>query len=147
MSSVRAQPATIARSPSFVLEEPYAPRPISALGVEVIDGWRVKVYGIAYDRPEPRKELVEAALAAAAARLPRPAVTSYWHGAAFLGVHDGRGANFVFVDWWQHENELRHHLYLSPSEAPTELRPAAIDVDPIACAWDQIGRASCRERV
>jgi hypothetical protein len=124
------------RSLNLVLEEPYAPRPITALGLETIDGWRIKVYGIAYDRPTPRRELVDAALEVAAARLPHPAVTWCHHGAAFLGVHDGRGVNFVFVDWWQHENELQHHVYLSPSDTPAALRPAAADVDPIACAWD-----------
>ncbi len=43
--------------------------------------------------------------------------------------------NFVFLDWWEHENELHHHVFFSPGDRPKELRPATSD-DPIACVWD-----------
>jgi prepilin-type processing-associated H-X9-DG protein len=103
--------------------------------VESLDGWRIKVYGIAYGRPEPRPELVDAGRAVARERLPRPAVTETRYGVGFLGIHDGRGANFVFVDWWERENELHHHVYFSSPDKPAELRPPA-DGDPVACTWD-----------
>ena len=117
------------------LAEAYTPRPISALGVEEIAGWRLKVYGIAYGRDGPRPELVDASLAAASERLPQPPITEARYGIGFLGVHDGRGENFVFVDWWAHENELHHQILFSPSDEPGQLR-AGTDGDPIACAWD-----------
>lgn len=53
----------------------------------------------------------------------------------FLGVHDGRTANFVFVDWWAHENELYHHVYVSPTDEPSRLSYAT-PTGLAACVWD-----------
>jgi hypothetical protein len=117
------------------LGEPYRPRPILPLGIEAASGWRLKVYGIAYERASPRSDLVAAAKTAAFELLPQPAETETRYGVGFLGIHDGRGHNFVFVDWWEQENELHHHVFFSPSDRPAELRPAA-DGDPAACVWD-----------
>ena len=117
------------------LAEPYRTRTIGPLGIEARDGWRIKVYGIAYDRKAPRSELVDAATAVAFEVLPTPPASETRYAVGFLGVHDGRGENFVFVDWWEHENELHHHVFFSPSAEPAGLRPA-VDGDPIACVWD-----------
>jgi hypothetical protein len=79
--------------------------------------------------------LIEAAKRIARERLPQPAVGVGRYGVGFVGVHDGRGANFVFVDWWADENELHHHVYTS---APDELErfdyttPTGLS----ACVWD-----------
>jgi hypothetical protein len=56
-------------------------------------------------------------------------------GHGFLGVHDGRGGNFVFVDLWEEENELHHHVVFSTAADPGPLRRAT-SADPIACVWD-----------
>ncbi len=88
-----------------------------------------------YRREAARRELLEAAEAEAERILPTPAVTATRYGVGFLGVHDGRGGNFVFVDWWEHENELHHHVFFSMSADPGALRPATA-ADPIACVWD-----------
>ena len=117
------------------LTERYEPRPVVRLGLEERAGWRLKVYGIAHGRDEPRPELVAAALAAADERLPRPPATDERYGVGFLGIHDGRGGNFVFADWWGRENELHHHVFFSSHEEPAVLRAAA-EGDPIACVWD-----------
>lgn len=119
----------------MALHERYEPRRITPLGIHGVDGWRLKLYGIAFGRDQPRPELVTAALEAAAAPLPQPLLSESRYGVGFLGVHDGRGGNFVFVDWWEQENELHHHVFFSSSEEPAQLR-AAVDGDPIACAWD-----------
>jgi hypothetical protein len=42
------------------------------------------------------------------------ATPSYHLG--FLGVHDGRTSNFVFLDYWAEENELHHHVFVSPAD-------------------------------
>jgi hypothetical protein len=125
------------------LQEPYKSRPIRFLELWEESGWRMKVYGIAYQRDLPRRELIEAAKRVARERLPQPAITPNRYGAGFLGVHDGRGANFVFVDWWQDENELHHHVYVSPADHPEKLEyvtPTGLT----ACVWDL--RVLCFER-
>lgn len=115
--------------------EPYRTRPIRHLETTEFQGWRIKVYGIAYEGPVPERSLVEAALQTALPTLPGPAVTDDRYGVGFLGVHQGRGSNFVYIDWWARENELHHRVWFSAQAAPTSLRAAQPD-DPIACAWD-----------
>ena len=115
------------------LQEPYQKRPVRFLDVWQHNGWRLKVYGIAYQRDLPRPELVAAAHETAAWMLPE--ITADRYGVGFMGVHDGRGANIVFVDWWANENELFHNVYYSPPEAPRILR-AARPGELTACTWD-----------
>jgi hypothetical protein len=117
------------------LAEPYIPRPVAALGTWRHGDWRMKKYTIAYRREAARTELIEAAEAAAADILPTPAITPIRYGVGFLGIHDGRGAGLVFVDWWENENDLQHHVFLSPDQDRGTLRPAAA-TDLVACVWD-----------
>jgi hypothetical protein len=117
------------------LAEPYVRRSVRCLSSLTFDGWRVKLYGIAYRGERPVQALVDAAVAAAQASLPRPAVTHDRYGVGFVGAHDGRGANFVFVNWWANEDELHHRAWLSSKEEPGRLRATGPD-DFTACAWD-----------
>ncbi len=116
------------------LQEPHRTRPIRFIELWQEATWKLKVYGISYQRPLPRPELIEAAK-----RIARPhllPVNGHKHyGVGFLGVHDGRGANFVFVDYWADENELHHHVYVSPSDKP-ELFEYVTPTGLIACVWD-----------
>lgn len=118
----------------IALQEPYQPRPIRFLELWQEVAWRIKVYGIAYLRLLPRPELLTAAKQIA--RMQLASVQSQSHyGVGFVGVHDGRGANFVFVDYWADENELHHHVYVSPSDQPEALEyvtPSGL----VACVWD-----------
>lgn len=82
--------------------------------------WRLKVYGIAYQGEYPRARLIEIAKALASERLPLLAGTEGCYGVGFLGVHDGRGADVVFIDWWAEENELHHHVYMSSHSQPDQ---------------------------
>jgi hypothetical protein len=117
------------------LTERYATRPVRFLQISERDDWRLKVYGIAYGRERPDATLVDAAVAAGHGQLPTPAATADRYGVGFLGVHQGRAVNFVFVDWWAQENELHHHVWFSEQSQPTALR-AWRPEDPIGCAWD-----------
>jgi hypothetical protein len=117
------------------LTEPYRPRTVRCLEVAEFDGWRIKVYGIAYEGSTPERTLVGAALDTARPNLPDPAITDDRYGVGFLGVHQGRSSNFVFLDWWAQENELHHRIWFSSQTQPASLR-AARPGDPIACAWD-----------
>lgn len=85
--------------------------------------------------PWPRHDLVLAAKRVAAERLASIASSIRHYSVGFLGIHDGRTANFVFVDWWADENELHHHVYVSPSDDPNALAyrtPTGL----AACVWD-----------
>lgn len=122
----------------ITLDEPYQPRPIRFLGLWPFgSGWRMKAYGIRYspggaqDTPDPA--LLQAARHLAETRLSD--VHSNHYGIGFIGIHQGKTGNFVFVDWWADENELHHHVYVSTSEHPTAfdyLTPTGLT----ACAWD-----------
>ena len=70
-----------------------------------------------------------------AQRLDAVAGSVRHYSVGFLGVHDGRTANFVFVDWWADENELHHHVYVSPADAPARLEHAT-PTGLAACVWD-----------
>jgi hypothetical protein len=122
-------------TPSMItLQEPYQTRPIRFLELWQETQWRIKVYGIAYRRPLPRPELINAAKHVARSHL-LSVEGQQQHGVGFLGVHDGRGANFVFIDYWADENELHHHVYVSPANKPEALEyvtPSGL----IACVWD-----------
>ena len=121
--------------PHITLTEDYRPRRFTDLGTLEHDGWMLKITGIAYHSAEPRPELVEASLVVARDVLPRPAVSDDRYGIGYLGIHDGRGACFTFVDWWEAENELHHHTFTAPWDEPAGLE----DVTGhgfVACAWD-----------
>jgi hypothetical protein len=95
--------------------------------------WRMKLYGIACDGELPRPELMSAAKRIAAEQLAKETAPSYKVG--FIGVHDGRDACFIFVDFWGNENELFHRVFLSRDNDPAQLRPAAPG-DSSVCVWD-----------
>ena len=123
------------------LSEPYAPRPIAFLGLEEIASWRLKLYGIVYRGASPRAELVDAARRLAAREVAALEPQGYQVG--FFGVHDGRGSNFVFLDWWAEENELHHRVFVSPSASPENLEERT-GSGLLACVWDL--RVICFER-
>lgn len=65
------------------------------------------------------------------------------YNVGLIGVNDGRGAIFAFVDCWADENELHHHVFVSPKEAVekleykmpaghSELEPLHLDENQIA---------------
>lgn len=117
------------------IQENYKPRPICFLELWETFGWRLKVYGIAYRRSVPRPELIAAAKVVAHQRLLESANDQKNYGVGFLGIHDGRTANFVFVDWWAEENELHHHVYVSHTDKP-EMLEYVTPTGLVACVWD-----------
>jgi hypothetical protein len=91
-------------------------------------GWRLKVYGIAYQGEYPRARLIEKAKELESERLPLLAGTEGCYGVGFLGVRDGRGADVVFIDWWAEENELHHHVYVASHSQPVILFQEGDDI-------------------
>jgi hypothetical protein len=113
----------------------YAARSIRFLELWEPGGWRIKVYGISHRPTPPSAPLVEAARAAARGILVQPAVSPGRYGIGFMGVHEGRGENLVFVDWWGNENELFHHVFVSSPRAPGQLEDVTM-TSRSACVWD-----------
>ena len=117
------------------LEAPYRTRPIRFLDYWHVDDWRMKAYGIACAGDAPQTALVEAARAVTEARLATSGAATRHYHLGFVGIHQGKIGNFVFVDWWADENELHHHVYVSPGDEPARLEymtPTGL----AACAWD-----------
>ena len=94
--------------------EPYQTRPIRFLELYEAEGWRLKLYGICSDAPLPRPGLIATMKRLALNRLPYPADGGDRYGVGFAGVHQGRGATYVFADWWAEENEIRHFNFHAP---------------------------------
>jgi hypothetical protein len=114
---------------------PFRPRPVQFLEVWEEAGWRMKVYSICYNRQHPRPELVEAARRVVRQHLSATPADANAYGVGFVGIHDGRRKNFVFVGWWAEENELYQHLYVSPADQPGKLEyvtPSGLS----ACVFD-----------
>jgi hypothetical protein len=113
----------------------YKKRPIRYLELLRVGEWRLKEYGISYIGESPGLELVAAARNVAAQCLSARGNLTNHYGFGFLGIHEGKTGIFVFVDWWADENELHHHVYVSPSDRPGDLEyktPTGLS----ACVWD-----------
>src|ERR1041385_5101876 len=113
---------------------PYTPRPIRFLELWKPLGWQIKVYGIAYNRPAPEPSLVGKAKEIAASRLAAIPPGLQHYSVGFLGVHQGKTGDFVFIDWWADENELHHHVYVAagPGRDFSYVTPSGLS----ACVWD-----------
>lgn len=114
---------------------PYKERPIKFLELWTCGEWRLKVYGISFNRAEPERALVTRAKTLAAERIEASSNATEHYSAGFLGVHEGRTSNFVFVGWWANENELYHHVYVSPLDAPGQFTYQTSS-GLTACVWD-----------
>jgi hypothetical protein len=116
------------------LGRPYEPRPVRFVRREDVDGWRLKLYGIALAGNEPRSELVAATRELAATILPRPAVSDNRYGVGFATAHDAATACIALVYWWQSENELHQRIYVAPKADPEALEP--VFDQPAGCVWE-----------
>lgn len=125
------------------LNEPYRARQIRFLDLWTIGDFRIKAYTISYRNRALDPSLIAAARSTAQQRLEQSAPESNHYNVGFVGIHEGRDGNFVFVDWWADENELHHHVYVSAAATPAALEyrtPTGLS----ACAWDL--RVICHER-
>lgn len=117
------------------LSQAYETRPLRFLDHWHIGDWRLKAYTIAYGNRPVQEPLLAAARRVAEERLRLSAAQTAHYHVGFVGVHEGKTGNFVFVDWWADENELHHHVYVSPLAEPAALEyrtPSGL----AACIWD-----------
>jgi hypothetical protein len=116
------------------LGRPYEPRPVRFIRRVDMDGWRLKLYGIALAGKEPREDLVAATRELAATILPRPAVSDRRYGVGFATAHDAATACIALVYWWQSENELHQRIYVAPKDDPKALEQ--VPHQPAGCVWE-----------
>jgi hypothetical protein len=116
------------------LEIPYRPRHVRFIRREDVEGWQLKLYGIAMNGEEPRPEFVEAVRDLAATVLPQPSVADDRYGVGFAIAHDARWLGIALVYWWQSENELHQRIYVSPKDDPRAFTP--VENQPAGCVWE-----------
>jgi hypothetical protein len=104
-------------------------RPVTRYGVELLNDWPTKLYGLAVEG-EPGQELLDAARALAASILP----TTSERRAAFVIAHRARPACFVLIYWWSSPVDLALAYFRSPLEHPTDLTP--MPVYSTGCVWE-----------
>ncbi|MGH3036649.1 MAG: isochorismatase [Gaiellaceae bacterium] len=121
-------------SPPVGLGRPYERRHIRFIRHEDVDGWRLKLYGIALNGREPDPEFVEATRDLAASVLPRPAAGDDHYGVGFATAHDATSLYIALIYWWQSENELHQRIYVSPKDDPIAF--TQVENQPTGCVWE-----------
>ena len=96
--------------------EPYRDRAIRPLGVRAVEGWRLKVYGIAPFGRTLHLPVYEDGFAVAARVLPQPPVTPHRAGVGFATFHEGKGVHYLSLGWWDRESELFSRLMVRGAE-------------------------------
>ena len=116
------------------LEAPYQPRHVRFIRREDVEGWRLKLYGIALNGKEPDPEFVEATRDLAASVLPQPPAGADRYGVGFATAHDAASAYIALVYWWANENELHQRISVSPKRSPIAFVP--VENQPAGCVWE-----------
>lgn len=126
--------AAAAAAPATAPErfEPYRPRLTRFAGVRAASGFRLKEYLIAYEDRAIDVRRFEPGIALALRALPAPAVAQARPGVGFLVAHQGRGADYVVLAFWDRENELPLRVFVS--ERSGAWRPAQGGES--VCVWD-----------
>ena len=115
---------------------PYAPRPIEYLGVVEHRDWRLKLYSIVHgDVPVDREDFARG-FRLVVHHLPEPAVpvTGERLGVGFLIAHQGNGASYAVLAWWDAENELPLRVAVRRTDERGGWRPARGRES--ICVWD-----------
>ncbi len=113
--------------------EPYRPRRVQFHGLREVEGYRLKHYSIAYRPDEPiRHDDFERGFALAFDALPRPARSSVRPGVGFMIAHQGRGADYAVLAWWDRENELPIRVSIRESGGAWRAARGGESV----CVWD-----------
>jgi hypothetical protein len=112
---------------------PYAPRDIRFHDLRHVQGWTLKRYAIRLD-PATTTEWDDfaPALELAERTLPPPDREAGRPGFAFVIAHAGRGADYLVLGWWNHENELPLAIWVRKDDQPWRAAERGESV----CVWD-----------
>jgi hypothetical protein len=116
----------------------YAERLVRFIGIWEMNGWSLKVYGISATRDPSDKDTVSSVMIESGRQIAEavftrdPTTNSY--GLGYIIFHEGRLANWLLLDWWADEIQIRHQLYRSDSADPAGFQRVTSDL--IACIWE-----------
>lgn len=110
---------------------PYAPRPTEFQGVLRHGDWRLRHWTIRYGDGPLAVERFTGGRGLALASLPAPALTNARPGVGVLIEHQGNGADYVVLAWWDRENELPIRVFIRDGEAWRVARGSES-----VCVWD-----------
>jgi hypothetical protein len=111
----------------------YAARPVRFLGLARPTDYQIKKYSIVYAAPF-RADDFAAGFRLVFETLPRPAVADGRPGVGFAIAHQGNGADYAVLGWWDNENELPLRVVVRPQAPDATWRPAR-DSESV-CVWD-----------
>lgn len=117
------------------LSEAYRSRRIRFIERWELDGWQLKVYGIAHaDRPWPSREVLGAASAYTRQQLAAARNTPDHYGVGFVIAHAGREGTFLLIDWWAGENMLYQSVGFAAGAGGADFMAAPAHL--VACVWE-----------
>ncbi|HLF56236.1 MAG TPA: hypothetical protein VI942_05250 [Thermoanaerobaculia bacterium] len=111
---------------------PYAPRPIRFHGVRELVGFRLKDYSIVHRAGTVDWLDFARGFEVVLDQLPRPAVANGRPGVGFRIAHQGDGARYAVLAWWDRENELPLRIAVRRGAEPWR----AARADESVCVWD-----------
>lgn len=121
------------RNATTGIMHPYQPRNTRLLRLIQSGDWQLKLYSIAFERALVEETRFTPGLERALGSLPTTARTEGRPGVGFCILHQGRGADYVVLAWWDRENELPLRVFVSTPESPG-WRPA--EGSESVCVWD-----------
>ena len=99
--------------------KPFEPRRIRFLRLHEHEDWSVKIYSISLDASTIDEEVFAQGMILGLDALPQPAVTHERPGAAFCVMHQGRGADYLVLGWWDRDNEMPVRVFVRPADEDT----------------------------
>lgn len=113
----------------------HKPRPIRFLEMWQYNDWRLKIYTISDQDEYPEMASIWKARALAGQVLPEAAISEHRYGVGFIIVHAAEAFNQITIDWWEHQNELRHHVFKARPESPLEFKNITASGEAF-CIWE-----------
>jgi hypothetical protein len=113
---------------------PYIARPIRFLGIAEPHGYRIKQYAIQYGGGPFRDAEFQNGFRIVFDSLAQPALAPSRPGVGFAIAHQGHGADYAVLAWWDNENELPLRIAVRPQTNDGSWRPAR-DSESV-CVWD-----------
>lgn len=113
---------------------PYAPRWVRFAGTRTLAGYRVKTYHVAYSAPDIVLPRFATAISLAESTLPPLDGRPERPGVGFLILHEGNGADYAVLCWWDRENELPVRVFVREQRDGAEWRLG--ERSESFCVWD-----------